>query len=127
MVTALPDDEVKDILYHAMPNLRRKKMTEQRCNYLDRSIQEMSGFFETWVAYLETPAPEPAIRSQCHVNCIHSTGECTTFKAPIKKSKSNKSKGYKKGGEKTCTKHKVNVSIEQEMRKLSWEENRVVI
>ena len=29
MVTALPDDEVKEILYHAMPNLWRKKMTKQ--------------------------------------------------------------------------------------------------
>ena len=38
MVTALPDDEVKEILYHAMPNLWRKKMTEQGYNYLDRSI-----------------------------------------------------------------------------------------
>ena len=29
MVTALPDDEVKEILYRIMPNLWRKKMTEQ--------------------------------------------------------------------------------------------------
>ena len=28
MVTALPDDEVKEILYHAMPNSLRKKMTK---------------------------------------------------------------------------------------------------
>ena len=63
MVTALPDDEVKEILYHAMPNLWRKKMTEQEYNYLDRSIQEISGFFETRIDNLETPAPPPAIRS----------------------------------------------------------------
>ena len=30
--------------------------------------------------------------------------ECATIKALIKKAKSNKSKGYKKGGEKTYTK-----------------------
>ena len=39
-------------------------MTEQGYNYLDRSIQEMSGFFETRVENLETPAPLPAERSQ---------------------------------------------------------------
>ena len=35
MVTALSDDEVKEILYHAMPNSWRKKMTEQGDKYLD--------------------------------------------------------------------------------------------
>ena len=38
-------------------------MTEQGYNYLDKSIQEMSGFFETSVENLETPGPPPAIRS----------------------------------------------------------------
>ena len=41
MVTALLDDEVKEIIYHAMPNSWRKKKTEQGYNYLDRSIQKM--------------------------------------------------------------------------------------
>ena len=63
MATALSDDEVKEILYHAMHNLWRKKMTEQDYNYLDKSIQEMSGFFETRVENLETQAPLPAVRS----------------------------------------------------------------
>ena len=63
MITALPDDEVKEILYHAIPNFWRKKMTEQGYNYLDRSIQEMLGFFETWVEDIETPAPPLAVRS----------------------------------------------------------------
>ena len=52
-----------EILYHAMPNSWRKKMTEEGYNYLDRSIQEMSGFFETRVENLETPAPPPTVRS----------------------------------------------------------------
>ena len=39
MVTDLPDDEVKEILYHTMPNLWRKKMNKQEYNYLDMSIQ----------------------------------------------------------------------------------------
>ena len=64
MVTALPNDEVnKILLYHAMPNSWRKKMTEQRHNYLDRSIQEISGFFETRKENLESPAPPLAVRS----------------------------------------------------------------
>ena len=63
MVTALPDNEVKEILYHAMPNSWRKKMTEQGYSYLDRSIQEMSGLFETRIENLETPATPPAVSS----------------------------------------------------------------
>ena len=46
-----------------MPSLWRKKMTKQRYNYLDRSIQEISGFFETRVDNLETPAHPPAMKS----------------------------------------------------------------
>ena len=38
MFTALPDDEVKKILYHTMPNSWRKKMIEQGYNYLYWSI-----------------------------------------------------------------------------------------
>ena len=49
MVIAMPDDEVKEILYHVMSNKWRKKMTEQGYNYLDRSIQVMSGFFKTQI------------------------------------------------------------------------------
>ena len=62
MVTARPDNEVKEILYHTMPCLWRKKMTKQGYNFLDRSIQEVSGFFETRVENLETPAPCPMLR-----------------------------------------------------------------
>ena len=63
MVTVLPVYEVKEILYRAMPNSWKKKMTEQEYNYLDRSIQEMSGFFEIRAENLETPAPQPAVRN----------------------------------------------------------------
>ena len=45
-ITALSGDEVKEILYHAMSNMWRHKMIKQGYNYLDRSIQEMSDFFE---------------------------------------------------------------------------------
>ena len=47
MVTALPNDKVKDTLYHVISDWRRKKMAKQRYSHLDRSIQEMSSFFET--------------------------------------------------------------------------------
>ena len=40
-----------------------KKITKQGYNYLDGSIQEMSGFFETRVENLQTLAPSPAVRS----------------------------------------------------------------
>ena len=63
IVTALPDDEVKDILYQAMPNTWRKILTVQGYNYQNRSFQEMSGFFITRVENLCTSAPPPAIRS----------------------------------------------------------------
>ena len=68
MVTALPDDKVKEILYHTMPNLWRKEPTKQVYNYADRSIQEMSGFFKIRVENLETSAPLPAVRSLTRKN-----------------------------------------------------------
>ena len=40
-----------------------KKMTKQGYNYIDRSMQGMSGFFETRVENLETPLHPPAVRS----------------------------------------------------------------
>ena len=46
----------------------------------------------------------------------HSTDECTKFKTLVKKAESNKSKGYRKGGEKSYTKHKVNVLIEKMLK-----------
>ena len=44
-----------------MHNLWRMKMTKQGYNHIDRSIQKMSGFFETRVENLETLAQPPAI------------------------------------------------------------------
>ena len=38
-------------------------MAERGYNYLDRSIQEMSGFFETRIENLETVVPPAAVRS----------------------------------------------------------------
>ena len=99
MVTALPDDEVKEILYHAMPNLWRKKMIKQAYNNLDMSIQEMSGFFETRVKNLETPAPPSGVRSltrkkkkknfkkQKAVSFEHSNKDCSDDKKPSSREK----------------------------------------
>ena len=50
---------------------------------------------------------------------------CTTLKALTKKVKSNRSKGYRKRGEKTYIKHEVNVPIEKKLKKLSREEKNV--
>ena len=62
MVTALPEDKVKEILIQTMPNSWRKKTTKQGYNYQDRSIHEILGFFETRVEILETPAPPASVR-----------------------------------------------------------------
>ena len=63
IVTALPNDEVKEILYHAISNLWRSKITIKGYNYLDNSIKEISGSFETRVDNLETPTSSPAVTS----------------------------------------------------------------
>ena len=46
MVIVLPDDEVKEILYHGMLNKWRKKMTKLGYNHLNRSIQKMTSFLQ---------------------------------------------------------------------------------
>ena len=56
MVIALSDNEVEEILYHAMPNSWRKNMTEQCYNNLDRSMPVS-------VENLEPSAPPLAVRS----------------------------------------------------------------
>ena len=35
MITSNPDEDIKEILYHGIPNLCRKKLTEQGYNYLN--------------------------------------------------------------------------------------------
>ena len=35
LVTSLPDDNIKETLYHVMPNMWEKKMVEQGYNYID--------------------------------------------------------------------------------------------
>ena len=53
LVTSLPDDDIKEILYHAMPNTWNKKMIQQGYNYLDDPINSMAEFFETRIENLE--------------------------------------------------------------------------
>ena len=62
MFTTFPDDDIKEILYHAIPNTRRKKMTNQEYNHQDRSIEEMPGFFDTGAENLATSAAPPAAK-----------------------------------------------------------------
>ena len=61
----------------------------------------------------------PSKKKFCQYNekCSRCTDEYTTLKALIKKAKFNKSKGHRKGGKETYTKHKVNVLIEKELNK----------
>ena len=55
-VIALSDDELKDVLYVAMPDSYQRKMTEQGYNYLDPnvSLQTMTDFFESRCENLES-------------------------------------------------------------------------
>ena len=57
LVTSLPDDNIKKILYHAMPNMWEKKMVEQGYNYLDGPIHPMVEIFETRIKNLEKSIP----------------------------------------------------------------------
>ena len=61
MVSALPDEEVKEILYHPMPNFLWTKMTGLGYKYLYKTTNQMSGFFEIQVENLETPLSPLAV------------------------------------------------------------------
>ena len=54
---SLPGDDIKEILYHAMPNMWKKKMVEQGYNYLDGPIHSMVDFFKTRIENLEKLIP----------------------------------------------------------------------
>ena len=54
VVTKLSFDDLKEILYHAMPNSWKKKMTEQGFNYIAYPINEICDFFQTRCENLET-------------------------------------------------------------------------
>ena len=47
LVTSIPYDNIKEILFHAMSNTREKKIAEHGYNYLDGPIHSMAEFFET--------------------------------------------------------------------------------
>ena len=63
LVTSLLGDDIKEILYHAMPNLWEKKMIEQGYNYSDGPIHAMAELFETKIENLEKSIP-PSIPSR---------------------------------------------------------------
>ena len=63
LVTSLPDDDIKEILYHTMPNTWEKKMVEQEYNYLDGPNHSMAEFFEVRVKNLEKSIP-PSVPSR---------------------------------------------------------------
>ena len=57
LVASLPDDNIKEILHHAMPNMWEKKMVEEGYNYLDSPIHSMTEFFEIMIENLEKSIP----------------------------------------------------------------------
>ena len=56
-ITSLPDDDIKEILSHTMPNMWKKKMVEQGYKYLDGSIHSMVEFYESRIEKLEKSIP----------------------------------------------------------------------
>ena len=60
LVTSLPNDDIKGILYHAISNMWKKKMVQQGYNYLDVPIYSMVESFETRIEVLEKSIPPSA-------------------------------------------------------------------
>ena len=63
LVTSLPDDDIEEILYHAMPNMWKKKLVEQGYNNLDGPIHSMVELFETRIENGEKSIP-PSVPSR---------------------------------------------------------------
>ena len=57
LVTSLHVDDIKEILYHTLPNTWEKKMVEQGYNYLVGSIHSTAEFCETRIENLEKSNP----------------------------------------------------------------------
>ena len=53
LLTSVPNDDIKENLYHPLPKMWRKKMVEHGCNYLDGLLQAMAEFFETGIENLK--------------------------------------------------------------------------
>ena len=47
LITSLPDDEIEETLYHAMPNMWGGEMVEQGYNNKDGPIHTVVEFFQT--------------------------------------------------------------------------------
>ena len=152
LVTYFHDDNIKEILYHAMPNTWEKKMVKQGYNYLDGPI-----FFETRTENLEKSIP-PSVPTRnnrkskkgsmekklvtfddaddedsdeghlgkkfCHYHyaCGHTKDQCTTLKALVKLAKQKKSKHFDKM--KRFTKHEINVMVQKQVKKALKQEKR---
>ena len=63
LVTSLPDDDIKKILYHTMPNTWENKMVEQGYNYFNGVIHSMAEIFKTGIENLEKSIP-PSVPSR---------------------------------------------------------------
>ena len=62
LVTSLPDDDIRDILHHTMPNTWKKNIVEHGCNYLDGPNHSMAEFFDMRIENLEKSIP-PSVPS----------------------------------------------------------------
>ena len=79
MGTRLPDDELKEIIYHAIPNSWRKQMTLQGFNYPTEDIVEMIRFCEQRLEAMEPKAEISAKKKKSK-----SSGKKTSSKKKVK-------------------------------------------
>ena len=63
LVISHSDDDIKEILYHTIPNTWKKKLIEQGYNYLDGHIHSRTEFFEKRIENLEKSIP-PSVHSR---------------------------------------------------------------
>ena len=63
LVTSLPDDDIKEILHHAMLNTWKKNMVEQGYKYFDGPMHSKAEIFKTRNENVEKSIP-PSILSR---------------------------------------------------------------
>ena len=100
LVISLPDDDINELLYHAMPYTWKKKMVEQGYNYLDGSIHSMVELLETRIENLEKSIPPKVPSRNRKTKKKHKEKKATTS-VNSKEEDSDKDKK----GEKFCKYH----------------------
>ena len=96
-VASFPGDDVKDILYYTIPNIRKKKIVGQ--GYYDGSIQSMAELLENRIEKLEKSI-HPNVPSRNKKN-----NYCKKRKAVIFKSSQDEDSDEEEKGKTFCKYH----------------------